>query len=233
MKNKDGEKLLLQGQRLRERGKTLEALNVLNIALEAFVKEKNYARFTHALLDRAICWQHLHQFNNNDFAFAILYKKDAEAMLEIVKAKNIKTQIAEAYFINGKAQMFFANYKQAEDFFSKALKKLSVSKKAQRGDWLTNFGKAKYLNGQKQKGLKEILDGIDQLKKHRGEIGQYIFKVWLSGGYLRLAETLTQDSPKESKQYLKQARMVIESDPRQIVRKKQLENFIKSGFSGL
>ena len=154
-------------------------------------------------------------------------------MLEIVKAKKITTEIAGAYFVNGKAQMLFANYKQAVSFFDKALAKLSLVKKAQRGEWLTNLGKAKYLKGEKEKGLNMIFKGIHQLKKHSGDIDGYTFNIWLSGAYLRLAEILKQDRPTESANYLKQARTIIQPDAKQIIRKKQLANFVKSGLSGI
>lgn len=228
-----GEQLLLQGQQLREQGKTLEALDFLNRALEAFIREQNYSRFAHALLDRAICWQHLYQFNNNDFAFAVLYKKDAEAMLEIVRAKNIRDELAGVYFISGKAQMLFNEYGQAVDFFSKAVENISANRKAQKGDWKTNLGKALYLDGNKEQGIKEILEGTELIKQNSSDADEYTANVWLSGGYLRLAEVLKQDDKSASDKYLAEAKKIIESNSKQIVRKKQLENFIKTGFSGL
>jgi tetratricopeptide (TPR) repeat protein len=231
MEKNPAEKKLLLAQQLREQGKTLQALDALNSALLAFAAQRNYSRFSHALLDRTICWQHLYQFNNNDIVYAVLHKKDAESMLEIVQNKNIKKELSGAYFVNAKANMLYADYGKAVNFFTKALKKLSPNKKMQKGDWLTNLGKAYYLNGHKPMGLKIILTGIAQLQKHAGEIDNYTYTVWLSGGYLRLAEILKKDSPAKSNNYLGMAKKIIATDPRQIIRKKQLRNFALDGIS--
>jgi tetratricopeptide (TPR) repeat protein len=130
-----GENLLLQGQQLREQGKTFEALDCLNRALEVFVSEQDYSRFSHTLLDRAICWQHLYLFNNKDIAFAILYKKDSEAMMEIVQEKNLSNELTQAYFTNAKAYLMFKDYPKAIELFKKSIDGLKESQVAQKGDF--------------------------------------------------------------------------------------------------
>ena len=227
------EELLLQGQILREQGKTFEALDYLNKALEAFAKEKNYARFAHALLDRAICWQHLYQFNNNDPGFAVLYKKDAEAMLEVLENNHIKEELSGAYFINARAASLFGDFGKAIKFFKKALELLPSSMAAQRGDWQTNLGKSLYFAGEKERGLNEIMVGIEQIKNHLAEVGDYAGKVWLSGGYMRLAEVLLKDDRTRSREYLKMAKGIVASDKKFMVRQKQISNFEQTGKSGL
>lgn len=228
MTNLSGEQLLLQGQQLREQGKTFEALDFLNRALEAFAQEQDYARFAHALLDRGICWQHLYQFNGNDFGFAALYKKDAEAMLEIVVAKQASQELGQAYFMNAKAAVVFKEYDKAIAFFIKAIENIR-DRPAQKGDWRVNLGKALYLNGEKEKGVTEMLAGIADIQSHATEVDSYTANVWLSGGYLRLAEALRQDDPAESKKYLGHAKAITDADPQQIIRKRQLETLLKNG----
>jgi tetratricopeptide (TPR) repeat protein len=227
------EQLLLEGQTLREQGKTFEAIDKLNRALDAFAAEKNYARFAHALLDRGICWQHLYQFHGNDPAFAILYKKDAEAMLEVLQSQNISEELDGAYFMNAKAAVIFKDYDKAVGFFQRALERLSKEKNAQRGDWRTNLGKSMYLNGEKEAGLKEIEQGISDVEKFAAGVDDYTHKVWLSGGYMRLAEVLLRDNPEQSKQSLDKAREILGEDPRFDVRQKQIANFLTTEDSGL
>ena len=228
-----GEQLLLQGQQLREAGKTLEAIDYLNKAMQTFVIEHNYARFAHALLDRGICWQHLYQLNENNIAFAILYKKDAEAMLDLLTIKNIDEELDGAYFMNAKAAMVFGEYQMAVEFFNKAIEKLSPKKNAQRGDWQTNLGNALYFSGQKEQGLQTMLNGIEQIKKYANEVDEYTLKIWLSGAYLRLAEVSQQYNPDQSKNYLEMAQNLIGNDPKFVVRKKQIDNFMKTKTSGI
>jgi chaperonin cofactor prefoldin len=51
--------------------------------------------------------------------------------------------------------------------------------------------------------------------------------VWVSGAYLRLAKLLKTDNPQESQAYLNQAKTIIDSDSRLVIRKQQLEAFLK------
>ena len=228
-----GEKLLLEGQQLREQGRTLEAIDSLNRAINEFAIQHDHARFAHAILDRAICYQHLYQFTGNDFGYAVLYRKDAEAMLTIVEAENIEVERDQAYFMNAKASSIFADYPSAIGFFTRAIESMPEARAAQKGDWRTNLGKALYLNGEKDRGVAEILEGIEQVKQHAQDVDAYTSNVWISGGYLRLAELLREDSPQKSEGYLEEAKKIVENDPQQVVRKKQIENFESSGKTGL
>jgi hypothetical protein len=119
------------------------------------------------------------------------------------------------------------------EFFTKALKEISPKRRAQRGDWRTNLGKALYLSGEKKKGVAEILAGIRDVQKYRREVDSYTFNVWLSGGYIRLAEVLAEASPARAAEYLRKATEIVEADPSQVVRKVQLKNFMATGSSGL
>jgi tetratricopeptide (TPR) repeat protein len=228
-----GEQLLLEGQRLREAGETLEAIGSITRAIVEFSDEHNRARLAHALLDRAICYQHLCQSHGNDPAFAVLCKKDAEAMLEIAEAEKIEDELDQAYFINAKAALLFGDHTKAVELFRLAIEKISRVRAAQMGDWRTNLGKAMYLSGEKEQGIQEILDGVEQVQEFSDEVDAYTFNVWVSGGYLRLAELLRLDDPEQSARYLAEAKRIIDSDESQVVRRIQVENFEKTGITGL
>ena len=212
---------------MRESGQTLDALDMIHRALEQFVVEKNYAGQAHCLLSRAICWQHLYQFHASEPVYASLYRKDAEAMLEIVLSKQIANETANAYYITAKAQMMMGNFDRAATLFQDALKYLDPARQAQAADWQANYGKALYLHGQKEQGLELMIRSLEALRQHAKEVDSYTANVWISGALLRLAECTKEEK------YLTEAKQVINSDPKQIVRKKQLENYLKTGSSGV
>jgi hypothetical protein len=58
---------------------------------------------------------------------------------------------------------------------------------------------------------------------HSNEEDSYVFNVWLSGAYLRMANMLYSDNPEESKQYLEKAKEVIQKDSRLVLRQEQYE----------
>jgi tetratricopeptide (TPR) repeat protein len=222
-----GKELLEQGERLREAGQTLDALDIIHRALEQFVAEKNYAGQAHCLLARAICWQHLYQFHGSEPVYVLLYRKDAEVMLELVLSKQIANETANAYYISAKAQMMIGNFDQAATLFQDALRYLDPSRQAQAADWQTNYGKALYLSDQKEQGLGLMIRGLEELHEHAKEVDSYTANVWISGALLRLAECTKEEK------YLKEAEKMINSDPKQVVRKKQLENYLKTGSTVL
>lgn len=228
-----GEEFLLKGQQAREAGRTFEALDFLNHALDVFILEKNYARFAHALLDRGICWQHLYQFHGNDPCFAVLYKKDAEAVLEILQSQKIEQELDGAYFMNAKAASLFGDFTQAVEFFTQAIQHLPDENQVQKGDWQTNLGRAIYYTGKHEAGITQILSGIEQMQAHADGVDDYTFRVWLSGAYLRLAEIYLLNDKQKSNEYLQTAKGILGDDSKFIVRQKQIENFIKTGKSGL
>lgn len=88
-----------------------------------------------------------------------------------------------------------------------------------RGDFQYHLGLAQYLAGQKQQGLANVYQGIEEIQRRQGDIPEYIYKVWLSGGYLRLAQLLKLEKrPKEAQQYWNLARDIIVTDERLVLR---------------
>lgn len=74
---------------LREAGKTLEALDLYNHALVGYQQIKDYHGILRVLCGRPISWQHL--FNHEeDKLYAILARKEAEAILAIAKQQDIQ-----------------------------------------------------------------------------------------------------------------------------------------------
>jgi tetratricopeptide (TPR) repeat protein len=226
----NGEDMLLQGQQLREQGRTVEALDKLHQALIAFAQEQNYGRFAHTLLDRAICWQHLYHVHGFE-GFLNLFIKDAEAMLELVQTHGIAEELAGACYMQAKALLMVKNYPAAVVWYKQALEK--VKQKSQYGDWMSNLGKALYLSGDKEQGVKVMLAGIKTIQEHAHEVDDYTANVWLSGGYLRLAEALKTDDPSESEHYLVEAERIISAHLKNTMREQQLELFRKNGSIGI
>lgn len=70
-----------------------------------------------------------------------------------------------------------------------------------------------------------ILDGVQIIDAHATELDPFLYNVWVSGAYLRLAKLLKTDNPEESHFYFEKAKKIIDSDNRLVIRKQQLEAF--------
>jgi hypothetical protein len=68
----------------------------------------------------------------------------------------------------------------------------------------------------------KYLSAKSELEKAEEPDG-YSKQVWVSGGYMRLADALRTDHPSEAKKYLDMAKDIIDASPELIVRKKQFE----------
>lgn len=60
------------------------------------------------------------------------------------------------------------------------------------------------------------------------EANKYNKDVWVSGGYMRLADVIKADSPDEARDYLAKAKGIIDSNPDLTLRKKQWEKLSRA-----
>lgn len=211
---------------LREEGKSLKAIDVYNQAIVRYQEDRDYSNMMGALTGRLLSWKHLF-YKTEDKIYAIFVKKEAEEMLEIAKEHNLLNRLHLIHFLNGTSAILLKNYSSAEIEFKKAVE-LYPSENAEKGDWIAHLGDAMYRNGKKEEGKNMILQGISLIKERSSQIDSFLFNVWVSGAYLRLAKLLKTDNPEESQLFLNQAKEIIDSDNRLVIRKQQLDAFMKN-----
>ena len=72
-----------------------------------------------------------------------------------------------------------------------------------------------------------MLDSLHELEQ-ASEADISTQNVWVSGGYMSMAEMLRTDDPVSAKQYLNKAKEFITDDPRLVPRSKQWEKLAKT-----
>ena len=213
---------------LREEGKSLEAIDLYNQALASFQEEKDYGSIIGALTGRLLAWKHLF-YKTEAKIYAIIVKKEAETMLEITKEYGLKGKDHLLHFLNGTAAMLLQDYATGENEFRQAVA-LFPANNAEKGDWTAHLGEALYRNGKKEEGQKMILKGVEIIQHHASELDPFLYNVWVSGAYLRLAKLLKVDNQEESSIFFSKAQKIIESDDRLVIRKGQLKAFTNEAF---
>lgn len=210
------------GSDAREKDHHLEALQYLDHAIVGYQKEGNYKGLIDALKDRTLTWKHYYLLTK-DVVYAILAQKDAESMLAISQDKKLDEKLSTSYFRLGEVTMLFEDYPKAIKNYRKSLEHY-VGPLAEKGDFRYHLGEAMYRNGQKKEGKKAMLEGLKEVKKGAREVPDFLIHVWESGVYMRLSDVLRDDEPSESRGYLEEARKIVESDERLVIRRRQLKD---------
>lgn len=214
-----------QADELREAGKTLEAINLYNQVIVAYQEKQDYRGVIEALTGNFLSWKHLY-YKTHDKMYALIAKAEAEKMLAIAKAKQVQNKEHLIHYLLGTAALLLEDYPQAVNELSQAIDQFPRDE-AEKGDWMTHLGDALIRNGDKEKGNEMMLKGIEKIQANATQIDSFRLHVWLSGAYMRLAHLLKKENPDQSKAYLNQAQEIIDNDPRLVIRKGQLESYLK------
>lgn len=215
-----------QADVLREKGESLKAIDVYNQAIVRYIEDKDYANMMGSLTNRLLSWKHLFYKTENK-TYAIFVKTEAEQMLEIAREHNLLDRLYLIHFLKATAATLLKDHLCAEKEFQKAVE-LYSSEHPEKGDWIAHLGDAMYRNGKKEEGKNMILQGVSLIKKGSSQIDSFLFNVWVSGAYLRLAKLLKTDNLEESQSFLHQAQEIIDADHRLVIRKQQLDAFMKN-----
>lgn len=212
-----------QAETLREQDKHPEALKLYEEVIVAYQKEKNHSGLVEALGGRCLTYKHLFLLTA-DFSFLNLAKHSALSSLEIAANFKLTEKYYRCYFRLGEMEILSKNYPKAVEYYQKSLS-LYPQDDAEKGDFQYHLGEAQYLNGDKETGLLNLKSGLDKIRQFKDSTDSFLIHVWESGCLMKLFYFL------RDKNYLIEAENIIDSDPRLIIRKRQLEE-IKNYFKG-
>lgn len=210
-----------QAEELRESDKHLEALKELDQAIVLYQEDKDYFGICEALQSRVLTFKHL-SFLTKDTTFAIIAQKEAEASLEVAQKHNIDEKLGSCYFRLGEIAMVFEDFPGAIDWYQKALEDYRGGL-SEKGDYRYHLGEALYRGGQKAEGKKTIFEGLGEIQNGAHEVNPFLVHVWESGLHMKLADLLRDDEPDEARKNLNIAREIANSDPKLIIRRRQIE----------
>lgn len=215
-----------QAEVLRESDRHLDALKELDQAFVLYQEDGDYQGICETLQSRVLTFKHLY-FLTKDLTFAIIAQKEAEASLEVAQNNNVTEKLSSCYFRLGEIAMIFGDFGKVIDWYQKALENYQ-GLLSEKGDYKYHLGEAQYRSGQKEQGKKTILEGLDEIQKGASEVDPFLIHVWESGLHMKLADLLRDDEPEEAGKHLDEARKIADSDPKLIIRRRQIEEITKS-----
>lgn len=220
MTQKDIFQLHQKAEKLREQDKLEEALKLYEEVIIGYQNEKNYSGLVEALGGRCLTYKHLFLLTE-DFCFKNLAYYSALSSLEIAKNYNLKDKIYRSYFRLGEMEILFKNYKKAIEYYKKSLD-LYPQEESEKGDFQYHLGEAQCLKGDTKNGLANLSSGLTKIRQYRDSTDSFLINVWESGCLMKLF-LFTKD-----KNYLEDAQKIIDSDPRLIIRKRQISELWKT-----
>lgn len=212
-----------QAEELREQERFLEALKLYEEAIVGYQKEKNYFGLSDCLLGKALTYKHLFLITN-DKSFAILSQKDSESSFEIAENFGVTEILYRSYLSLAESEKLLDDQTKALKYYQKALD-LYPREDSEKGRYQYHLGEMEYKTGDKENGFKNLMSGLETIRKFKDQTDSFLINVWETGCLMKLAELLKIDSPADSQKYLTEAEAIINSDPRLIIRKRQLEEF--------
>ena len=217
-----------KSEEARENDKLNESLILIDKAIEQYSKDENFEGVARALQSKVLSYKHLFLLTKED-KYRKLASEFANESLRIAQEKNLGNVLSSSYFRIAEIANLFQDYNKAEENFGKALE-LYTGTNAEKGDYIYHWGEAIFNSGNQEKGKETMLKGLSEIQANRNDVDPFLIHVWESGCLLRLAKAY-KDAPKQSREFIKQAKKIIGSDKKLVIRKRQLREMIKETFS--
>jgi tetratricopeptide (TPR) repeat protein len=219
MRSEKGHQLHVQAGHTRESGKFEEAVKLGKEAISAYGADHDFIGQSDAYGDLSLSLRHLGKLDEAEEA--------ALTGIKIAEEKDLKGDLARPYFNlakvqeqAGKLNQAVENYKKSIEIFQRENPSLH-NRSGVLADMKIHMATCEYKTGDKS-ALDRALAAIKDLEdSDEKTVSKYNYDVWLSGGYMRLAEVL------EDKEYLMRAKEIIDANPELAIRKEQWEKLAR------
>lgn len=219
MTSQNGRSIHAQAEHAREDGEFLQALKFTDEAMLAYSEDKDLAGFAEILASRFLTLRHLSD-STGDKNFLIIAKHTVMSSVEIAEKSADQSATALPKFNLAKIHEELGELDEAIKVYKEAISimKANAPKEHDRPavifDMENHLSVAEYKNGD-QSAEQRAITAIESLRATNEP--QYTKDVWMSGGYMRLAEAT------KNKEYLTKAQEIIDANEELVLRKKQLE----------
>jgi len=203
----------------REQDKLLLAEIFGHITIFFYKINREFLNLSDAYQSLVLVYKHKYLLSKKQ-KFLKLSDKYAQKSFDLSLNKKLNN-LYTCYFRLGEINMLRNKFPSAVQNFQNSLK-LYPKNNSEKGDYQYHLGEAQYRNGDKKSGFKNLLDGLEIIKKYQSKTDSFLIHVWQSGCLIKLAELLQKDDPSQSQKYLFQADKIISNDSGLVIRKRQL-----------
>ncbi|MEA2056511.1 MAG: hypothetical protein U9O78_02215 [Patescibacteria group bacterium] len=216
-----------QAEQLREDNKPYQALELYQQVINELMQAHQFKKLAGPLQGMSLTYKHLFYRTNNQ-CFLIIANSLVDASLKLADKFRAQFRLTVGHSLKGDIYLAQAKPKLAVESFQ-LLNELHQSNDSLKGRYLYHLGSAQYQAGDKNQGKKNMVDGlklIQQPQENQDKYDEKTTDTWLSGAYMTLAKNLKDDKPSLAREYLNQAREIIDRS-QLVVRKEQLDELAK------
>jgi tetratricopeptide (TPR) repeat protein len=213
-----------------EKGDFIEALRKTDEALVLYQQENDALGFAEIQAMRFLILRHL--FDNTCYeGYLILAKFSAMSSVEIAQKSHDPKTLALPFYNLAKVQEDLSQYSEALSSYQSAIDNFinnppdEHNRPGVLADMKIHLHVCRYKNGEKE-ALSDILSAISELEAT--DEPKFNKDVWMSGGYMKLAELLKDEDSDKAQEYLQKAKVFIDANPELILRKGQWEKLAKT-----
>lgn len=230
VKNKSGGKRFHSlAEQTREEGKLLAALENTDKATIAYQEEGDMAGLAEIQASRMLTFRHLYE-KTGEKKYLILARFAAEASVEIARSLTDKSGLAIPLFNLAKIRETLGELPGARDAYRETVEAMENNPPADHdrpavlADVRGHLATCEYVNGD-ETALERAEQALADLES--AEELSYNKNVWLSGAQMRIAKAVNVDDPEKAREYLREAKKIIDEDKRLKLRLEQWEKLVK------
>ncbi len=211
----------------REGDNLSSALELGMRSLLAYAQEKDQLGFAEALDSIFIVFKHLHR-QQKFKPYWILAGAIVRSSVEIAEKSGDNQALALPQLNLAEFLEESGELKQAKEMYQKAVRSMTQFPHPEHDRpavlvlMKLRLALCELVLGD-QTAVTNIESFLAELAADTGVDADYNCKVWISGGYLRLAEHFKNKDLKLAQEYLQQAQEIIENDERLLLRRQQLD----------
>lgn len=227
----EGRRLHAQAASARENDQLKESLSFNDEALFAYDREDNPLGFAEGIACRSITLRNYatQQESRNILTLA---KYEMMASVTIARESGDNTALPLPLYNLAQLQEALGEHEDAIETYSEAVNTMknnppeSHNRPSVLADMKVHMTVCEYKAGDTS-ALERAEEALQQLEESE-EPNKFNKDVWVSGGHMKLAEILIEESPSEAKEHLAKAKEIIDSNEELVLRKQQWERLSKS-----
>ncbi len=232
MKNK-GRILHGKAAQAREKEEFSKSLTFNDDALFSYDAENDALGFSEGIACRSITLRVYANLKNSK-RLLILAKYEMLASVDLARQSGNKKALALPLYNLAEIQEDLREFDEAVKNYKEAIQNMednppdSHNRPSVLADMKIHLETCEYKAGDKS-ALERATQALKELEQTK-EPSKYNKDVWVSGGYMRIADAIKNDNPDRAKECLQEAKMIIDYNPDLILRKKQWNKLSASFF---